>query len=135
MSNLSRRQLLWAAAWPAFSAASREYYIYWGTYTAGGPRYGTGESKGIYVSRFDASSGKLSAPELAVEAANPSYLSIHPSGSFLYSVNEHIDADGKIPGEVSGFVIDRKTGRLTEKCRVSSKGGMPCHVATDRTGK
>jgi 6-phosphogluconolactonase len=133
LSILSRRELLFAAA--ASAAASREYLVYWGTYTAGGPRYGTGESKGIYVSRLDAGSGKLSAPELAAEAANPSYLAIHPNRRFLYSVNEHIEMDGKKPGEVSAFAIDAKTGKLTELNRAPSRGGMPCHVMVDKAGK
>jgi 6-phosphogluconolactonase len=120
---------------PHLSAAPTDYLVYWGTYTAGGQRYGTGESKGIYVSRFDASTGKLTPPELAVETANPSYLAIHPNRRFLYSVNEHIDATGKTPGEVSAFAIDRASGRLKEINRVSARGGMPCHIAADRTGK
>ena len=40
------------------AAAGRNYLVYWGTYTAGGPRYGTGESKGIYVSRLNTATGQ-----------------------------------------------------------------------------
>ncbi|MGH9719869.1 MAG: lactonase family protein [Bryobacteraceae bacterium] len=116
-------------------AATTEYLIYWGTYTAGGPRYGTGESKGIYVSRLDSKTGRLTAPELAAETVNPSYLAIHPNRRYVYSVNEHIDPAGKVMGEVSAFSIDRGTGKLRELNRVSSRGGMPCHICTDRTGK
>jgi 6-phosphogluconolactonase len=117
------------------AAAAQEYLVYWGTYTAGGARYGTGESKGIYVSRLDSVTGKLSAPELAAETANPSYLAVHPSRKFLYAVNEHIEMAGKTTGEVSAFSIDSSSGKLTELNRVSSRGGMPCHVAVDKTGK
>jgi 6-phosphogluconolactonase len=129
--TFSRRGFLFAAA----SAADREPFVYWGTYTAGGARYGTGDSQGIYVSKFDPRTGKVSPPELAAKAANPSYLAIHPSRRFLYAVNEHIDADGKTPGEVSAFAIDAKSGKLTELNRVPSRGGMPCHVAVDKPGK
>jgi 6-phosphogluconolactonase len=136
-----RRDLLRLSTAAAFSlgrrsaAAPSSYLVYWGTYTAGGPRYGTGESKGIYVSRFETVTGKFTTPELAAETANPSYLAIHPGGRFLYSVNEHIDATGKTPGEVSAFSIDRRTGMLKLINRVSARGGMPCHIAVDRTGK
>lgn len=133
LSLVSRREFLFASA--AAAMAGREYLVYWGTYTAGGPRYGTGESKGIFVSRFDAATGTLSAPALAVQTANPSYLAIHPGRRFLYAVNEHIEMAGKTPGEVSAFAIDAKTGKLTELNRVPSRGGMPCHVAVDGTGK
>jgi 6-phosphogluconolactonase len=38
-------------------------------------------------------------------------------------------------GEVSAFAIDRRTGKLTNLSRVSSRGGMPCHICTDQTGR
>ena len=134
LRTLSRRELLVSAAATRLIAAEKEFLVYWGTYTAGGPRYGTGESKGIYVSRLDAVTGKLTPPTLAAETANPSYLAIHPSRKFLYSVNEHIEMTGKSMGEVSAFSIDQSTGKLRELNRVPSRGGMPCHVAVDKTG-
>jgi 6-phosphogluconolactonase len=140
-SGISRRVWLRtaavAAALPHFPAraAAKKYLIYWGTYTAGGERYGTGESKGIYVSRFDSETGRTSPPELAAGTANPSYLAVHPNGRYLYSVNEHIDPAGKVMGEVSAFAIDRRTGKLAALSRVSSRGGMPCHICTDKTGR
>jgi 6-phosphogluconolactonase len=141
MSRYHRRYLLRLAVPGALlaprggGAAGKQYLVDWGTYTAGGPQYGTGESKGIYVSRFDAGTGKLTAPELAAETVNPSYLAIHPSGGYLFAVNEHIDHSGKTPGEVTAFSIDRRTGKLAEINRVSARGGMPCHIGTDKTGK
>lgn len=131
---LSRRVLIGSAAAAALPAPTQRW-IYWGTYTAGGPRYGTGESQGIYVSRFEPSSGKLGAPELAAKTANPSYLAVHPNRKYLYSVNEHIEMDGKTPGELTAFAIDPATGKLTELNRGPSGGGMPCHIAVDRAGK
>ena len=50
----------------ADSALSKQFLVYFGTYT------GT-KSQGIYVSRFDAASGKLSAPALAAKSINPAY--------------------------------------------------------------
>lgn len=126
-----RRHFLLSAA----AAPSRNYLVYWGTYTAGGARYGTGLSKGIYVSRLNTATGQLSAPTLAAEAANPSYLAIHPNRKFLYAVNEHIEMDGKTPGEVSAFSINPDSGQLTLLNRLSSLGGMPCHLAVDSSGR
>jgi 6-phosphogluconolactonase len=117
------------------AAPGKQYLVYWGTYTAADPRYGGGgESKGIYVSRFDPATGKLTTPELAGETSNPSYLVVHPSRRYLYAVNEEIDHSGKALGGVSAFTIDRATGRLRLLNRVSSKGGMPCHICVDKTG-
>jgi len=135
--TLDRRTLLRSLVGNAAGfalAAGKQYLAYWGTYTTSDPRYGTGDSKGIYVSRFDSETGKLSKPELAAETKNPSYLVIHPSRRYLYCVNEEIDHTGKALGEVSAFSVDHSTGRLTLLNRVSSKGGMPCHIATDKTG-
>src|SRR5712691_10987529 len=66
-----------------------QFLVYIGTYTGA-------KSKGIYVSRLDAATGKLTAPELAAEIASPSFLAVHPTHRFLYSVNEA--GDGKTKG-------------------------------------
>jgi 6-phosphogluconolactonase len=115
------------------AASPKQYLVYWGTYTSTDPRYGTGESKGIYFSRFDSGTGKLSAPELAVQAQNPSYLALHPNRRYLYSVNE-MDQSGDPIGTVSAFSVDPRTGKLSLINRASTRGGMPCHLNTDQTG-
>jgi competence protein ComEA len=80
--------------------------------------------------------GRLTEPKLAAGAANPSWLTLHPNGRYLYSVNERMAAGGKaLPGEVSAFSIDRQTGRLTAINRVPSRGGQPCYICTDRSGR
>jgi 6-phosphogluconolactonase len=135
-----RRDLLRGAA--AFAAlprcarsAAKPYLVYWGTYTSQDPRYGGGAgSKGVYVSRFDSETGKLSAPQLAATSSNPSYLVVHPNRRYLYTVNEEIDHTGKAFGEVSAFSLNEKSGELAPLNRVSSKGGMPCHICVDKTG-
>ncbi len=45
-------------------------------------------SKGIYQMRLDARTGTLSAPNLAIETDNPSFLALAPGGKFLYAVDE-----------------------------------------------
>ena len=117
-------------------AATPAMFVYWGTYTEGGGQFGNGESKGIYVSRMEAGSGRLSEPELAAETPNPSWLTTHPNGRYLYAVNERIESVDKIPeGEVSAFAIDRRSGKLKFINKVPSRGGQPCHICTDRTGR
>jgi 6-phosphogluconolactonase len=66
---------------------------------------------------------------------NPSFLAIHPSGKYLYSVSEVNDSEGKPGGAVSAFSLDRKTGELKMLNHQSSEGQGPCHVSTDKTGK
>jgi 6-phosphogluconolactonase len=104
------------------------YLIYVGTYT--GP-----SSKGIYAYRFDAKTGKAEELGLAAETANPSFLTLDPSRSFLYAVNEISNFHNQHTGAISSFRIDPKTGKLTLLNQVSSAGAGPCFIALDRTGK
>jgi 6-phosphogluconolactonase len=99
-----------------------------GTYTRGG-------SKGIYRIAYDAQTGKMEAPELAAETPGPSFLAIHPSGNFLYAVNELSEFRGEPGGSVTAFKLDKATGTLTEINAVSSKGGGPCHLMVSPSGK
>ena len=104
-----------------------EHFVYFGTYTGA-------KSKGIYVSRFDSATGKLSDPELAVETKSPNFLAVHPNGKFLYAVGEMNTTSGKRGSSVDAFAINGKTGKLTLLNQQSSKGGGPCHVSVDATG-
>jgi 6-phosphogluconolactonase len=65
-----------------------ESLVYFGTYTGA-------QSRGIYVARFDSTTGRLSAPELVAETKNPTFLAVSPGEHFLYVVDETGDAGGK----------------------------------------
>lgn len=110
------------------SPAKHSYLAFVGTNTIK-------DSKGIYVYRYDASSGELSPIGLAAETSNPSFLAIHPNHRFLYAVNEDSKYQGPNSGGVSSFSIDAKTGKLTFLNEVRSLGGAPCHIEIDKTGK
>lgn len=104
-----------------------DYFVYFGTYTGA-------KSKGIYVSRFDSTTGRLSEAELAAETKNPSFLALHPK-SRLYAVGEVNDAQGQRAGAVSAFAIESRTGKLTLLNQQTSGGAGPCHVSVDATGQ
>jgi len=108
-------------------AASREYLVYFGTYTGKG-------SKGIYACRFRPSTGKLTAVQLAVETANPSFLAADPAQRYLFAANEIGDYLNAKSGSVSSFAIDRRTGKLTPLNTVASRGADPCHLTVDKGG-
>src|SRR5690606_29462758 len=80
-------------------------------------------------------SGQLSPPELAAGTANPSFVALHPGGTFLYAVNELGEFEGEKSGAVTSFAIDRKSGKLTRLNQQSSKGASPCHLIVDPAGK
>jgi len=99
--------------------------VYFGTYTSG-----RNASKGIYRSILDTETGELSAPVLAAEATNPSFIEIHPNGKYLYAVSESGDA-----GTVSAYAIDQDTKNLKLLNSRPSGGSGPCHVNIDYSGK
>lgn len=111
-------------------AADGTHFVWFGTYTG----KNTG-GEGIYVSRFDAQRGTLSAPALAVAAVNPSFLAVHPRLPVLYAVAETAAADGKPTGAVLAFAIDETTGKLRLMNQQLSGGGGPCAMSVDRSGQ
>lgn len=107
-----------------------KYLVYVGTYTQEGS-----ESKGIYAYRFDLDTGRLAPIGLAAETINPSFLAVDPNHRFVYAVNEISDYKGEKSGAVSAFAIDHATGKLILLNQVASRGGDPCYITIDKTGK
>lgn len=101
-------------------AAERTAYI--GTYTK------PGGSKGIYMLKLNEANGQLSAPVLAAESENPSFLAISKNAKYLYAVNEVRD------GDVTAFAIEAD-GKLRQLNKAKSKGDAPCHLNLDKSGK
>ena len=104
-----------------------EYTFYVGTYTRG-------DSKGVYSYHFNTATGDITKIGLAGEVVNPSWVTLHPNGKFLYAVSE-LGNDGKSQGKVTAFSIDAASGSLTMLNSVSSGGGGACHIVVDKTGK
>lgn len=104
---------------PAILTA-QDYFLFVGTYTKVA-------SKGIYVYRFNPTTGKISLAD-TIAAENPSYLTLSPDGKNLYAVNEN---GGDIPGGVSSFAFDKSTGTLKLLNTRSSAGDHPCYVSID----
>lgn len=98
--------------------------VYIGTYTGK-------KSQGIYVCRLDSKTGALTPPELAGEMNNPSWVTVHPSGKFLFAAGE-----GGYPGggAVGGFAIGAD-GKLTAINKQTPNGSGPCHLAIDASGR
>lgn len=118
-----------AAVLGAEEAKVRRLRVYVGTYT------GKDGSKGIYAMELDLATGKLSAPELAAEATNPTFLAIHPSQRFLYAVGEIGRFQGRSSGSVSSFAIAPDSAKLAPINQQLSGGAGPCHVAVDKAGR
>jgi 6-phosphogluconolactonase len=126
MRHLSSRILLAASALMTLvhGAPAKDFFVYFGTYT--GPL-----SKGIYVSKLDATTGNLSAPELAAETPSPGFLDVSPDGKFLYAANNNIPVNGENVGAVTAFAIDKNSGHLTLLNEKPTGGSGNCHVSVD----
>jgi len=106
----------------------RELFLHIGTYTSG-------RSEGIYVYRFNLSSGEFTHLATAKGIVDPSFLAIDPQRQHLYAVNEIDEFGGKPGGAVSAFRVDPKTGNLQFLNQQPSLGGAPCHLTVDKSGK
>lgn len=98
-----------------------ETLVYAGTYTNKG-------GKGTYAFRFRDSDGGLDPIGTPAESTSPSFLTVHPSKSYLYVTNE------TDPGMVTGYRLETD-GSLTELNSQPSHGAAPCHLMCDATGK
>src|SRR5882762_9008495 len=104
-----------------------------GTYTTSNG-ISTGAS-GIYAFQWDAEQGLVSAIHPVGATTNPSFLALHPSGRFLYAVNEDASASGT--DHITAFAIGHANSseRLRPIGTVSSQGLAPCHLSVDSSGK
>lgn len=117
------------------SLKTTERFVYVGTYTGAVGNGGSGE--GIYLYTMNVETGEFSLVKLAAKAESPSWLALHPSQRFLYSINEVTDFPGSRGkgGSVSAYEIDPMSGDLRLLNKVSSEGPGPTHLSVDRSGK
>lgn len=141
MTSISRRSFLLNSA--AFAVGSskisralapsrQQIFAYIGTDTL--PVDGPANGKGIYLSEVNAESGELQHLRLVAEAHSPSWIALHPSGKYLYAVNELSNYEGN-SGSVTAFSVDPGTRELHPLNTVNSGGAGPAHMSIDASGK
>lgn len=99
------------------SPQNEEITLLIGTYTGKG-------SKGIYTCRFNQQSGDFSEPQLLIEAASPSFLTLSEDEKYLYAVSE----EWRTP-MLNAYRYDSnmRTAKLINS--QPTHGDSPCHVA------
>ncbi len=117
-----------ASAAPALFAQKKPMLLFIGVYT-------NNSNKGISSAHFDPATGAITDLAIAAETPNPTFLELHPSGKFLYAINEIGNYEGQRAGSICAFSIDRDSGKLTQLNRVTAKGSGPCHVNLDHSGR
>jgi 6-phosphogluconolactonase len=114
--------------WCAAEAQTKKEIIYVGTFSVRG-------SQGIYAFTFNRAKQTLTLLQEVPSLESPSFLTIHPSKKFLYTVNRGKADVADQGGSASAYGIDPLTGRLSGMNHQSSYGDGPCYVEVDRTGK
>ncbi len=127
-----------AAATSAEATPSQEArFVYVGTYTRGAPGgwsavANVNHPEGVTVFSVGAGMGDLQLVQ-TVPSDNPSFVAMHPSGAFLYVLNEIADYEGKEKGSLEAYAIDDKTGQLTLINRVAV-GSIPAQLVVNPGG-
>lgn len=103
-------------------------YILFGTYTQTSPD-GPHRSQGVYIYQMDPNSGELNYVSSVDGVQNPSFLDVHPTHRFLYTVNEFDQ------GRVSAVAIGPNLRSFTFLNSQSTGGSAPCYLSLDPAGK
>jgi len=127
MKNVLSSLLFFLTFYSALGQQKKEI-LYVGTFSVRG-------SQGIYAFSFDRAKRTLKLLQAVPSLESPSYLTVHPSGKFLYSVNRGKADVADNGGSVSAYGIDPKTGKLSGIGHRSSYGDDPCHITIDKTGQ
>ncbi|MDH4092291.1 MAG: lactonase family protein [Cyclobacteriaceae bacterium] len=112
----------------ALQAQPSNEILYVGTFSVRG-------SEGIYAFSFDRVKRTLKLLQKVPSLESPSYLAIHPTGKFLYSVNRGKADVTDNGGSVSAYGIDPKSGKLSGLNHRPSYGDGPCYISVDKTGE
>ena len=107
-------------------------YLYVGTYTRPAPYLAATNGKGLYVFRFDSTTGELTFASETTGIDNPSYLAIDPRQRFLYANTEVWEWP---EGLVSAYAIDPASGGLTYLNKQSSLGWLAAYATVEKSGR
>ena len=99
-----------------------DHQIFIGTYTNSG-------SRGIYAVRLDPTTGALSAPQVAAETPNPTYIALTADKKFLYAVHSSTAL-------AAAFSVDLAQGKLTPlPGSPANPTKEPCYLAIDEAAR
>src|SRR5580704_17724625 len=107
-------------------AAQNEFWVYIGTAT-----HPPSKSKGIYLYRLDAASGRITEQALAAEIGDPGWQKISSGGKFLYTV---ATAQNHRRSIVAAYSVDSRTGALKWLNQEATNGEDSTHLDVDPSG-
>ncbi len=142
LGRISRRvfsaiAVLLVAASVATAADTKDYWVYFGTMTSDTTQEmneaGIKRSEGIYVGKYDASTGAVSDVRLAMKAPSSGYIATLPDRDLLYFVGCADPKDGW--ANAYACKVDPKTGDLTLINGKPTTGDGVCHTSVRPDGK
>lgn len=94
--------------------------------------FGTLKDGGIHYANFNSQTGELSPPKQVAALDNAGFITIHPSGRYLYSTGAGQQKPG--PSSVVAFKIedDHSLSHINSQ---SSEGMGACHISLDQSGE
>ncbi|GHE51162.1 lactonase family protein [Roseivirga thermotolerans] len=110
-----------------------EAILFVGTYTKK-EGHVDGQGEGVYVYSMNKKTGAIAYKSTSERVISPSYLAVHPSGNYVYAVNEFDGGEDSFAA-VTAFSYDHESYTLSYVNETSSMGQYPCHLSIDNTGK
>ncbi len=108
--------------------SENEHLLFVGAYTRN-EGFVDGKAEGIYVLKFNDSTGDLTGTKLKITTTNPSYLSVNSNTKRIYAVNEIADNTQKNGGaSIKAFSYDIEKSEINELNGLDAMGGAPCYI-------
>jgi 6-phosphogluconolactonase len=93
--------------------------------------FGSSSNNGIFAARYSSDTGELNPIGVVAEIDAPSFLAIHPSSRYVYSVSEVSQFEDQPSGGVVAYRVVPSTGALETINTRATGGPGPCHISLD----
>lgn len=106
--------------------------IYVGCCNRPTPYFRTHNGSGIVILEMDLDSGRISEIGTQCGIDNPTFLTVHPSGRYLYASSEVVDWN---EGTISAYDVDLASGKLRYINKQATLGNVTAFASFDRTAR
>lgn len=96
--------------------------------------YAEADQPGIYAFELGEDKGTLTSQGQFAGIKNPSFITAHPNGRWLYAVSETGQGSDGVVGGVCALSFERQPWQMSLLNTQSSEGDWPCHLQIDATG-
>ena len=97
--------------------------------------YASEDDPGIYAYTFNSDTGQMASQGAYTGIKNPSFLTVHPNGKWIYAVSETSLSGEGVYGSVWAFSFQSEPMEIRPINQRSTDGDWPCHVVLDATGR